>query len=191
MGRPKTVDPNRTCKVPGCDKTNIAAHGLCWMHYNRQRNNGRLDRDPKQAELTCSVEGCTLTAVTKGMCTRHYHRYQKHGDPHVTFVIRLPDELCLVDGCGLQIYNSDHLCHKHHYNHMYHLSKGRYENMADYLAYIAAREKLCTCAIEGCDEEGRDGSSLCVNHYANYYYYKRRGVVEDVPAYIKFKEEQQ
>lgn len=31
---------------------------------------------------TCSVDGCEKTAAAKGMCTMHYKRMRKHGDPH-------------------------------------------------------------------------------------------------------------
>lgn len=25
------------CKEPGCERTDVAARGLCWMHYTRRR----------------------------------------------------------------------------------------------------------------------------------------------------------
>ncbi len=35
------------CKVEGCPNTRVlAARGLCWTHYQRQRRTGRLDKEP-------------------------------------------------------------------------------------------------------------------------------------------------
>lgn len=34
------------------------------------------------AERTCTVYGCERRHYAKGLCTMHYARWRKHGDPH-------------------------------------------------------------------------------------------------------------
>lgn len=34
--------------------------------------------------MVCSVTGCEDKAKTRGLCNKHYHRLQRHGDPLVT-----------------------------------------------------------------------------------------------------------
>src|SRR5690606_39312434 len=31
---------------------------------------------------TCTIDGCAKQIAAKGMCTMHYKRMRKHGDPH-------------------------------------------------------------------------------------------------------------
>ena len=33
---------------------------------------------------TCSIPGCTSAVVSRGWCSKHYTRWQRHGDPLVT-----------------------------------------------------------------------------------------------------------
>lgn len=37
----------------------------------------------EQGGAMCSIESCDRNAVTRGMCSAHYTRWRKHGDPSV------------------------------------------------------------------------------------------------------------
>ena len=63
----------RPCSVDGCE-TKHHARGLCWMHYNRQR---QASPAPE-----CSIDGCDKRAYKRGWCAMHYKRWRKHGDPN-------------------------------------------------------------------------------------------------------------
>ena len=77
------------CVIEGCGKANIAARGLCWAHYNRERYHGDPNHKPKiqpQQGRLCSVAGCKRPAKARGWCGGHYGRVLATGDPgSVTF----------------------------------------------------------------------------------------------------------
>ncbi len=60
---------NTTCTHPGC--TNLRrVKELCSVHY--------IDA----TQRPCAIDGCTNTRIiARGMCTTHYKRWYKHGDP--------------------------------------------------------------------------------------------------------------
>ena len=54
------------------------------------------------AESTCSVESCESPAYIRGWCTRHYHRWKRHGDPTAGRRSHLdPLPTCSVSGCQM------------------------------------------------------------------------------------------
>lgn len=141
MKKIRTVNANYSCSVPDCDKTNIAAHGLCHMHYKRQRTTGRLERDPMTKDQPCSVEGCERMGSTRGMCKMHYVRWRTHDNPNI--VLRpgvLIKTECVIRGCKKLIRDSSALCHKHYHNHLYYKSRGHFEDVADYVKFREAKD---------------------------------------------------
>lgn len=50
----------------------------------------RTDRSRPVPQSTsprvCDIEGCTATVHGRGLCSRHYRRWQKYGDPSVVLV---------------------------------------------------------------------------------------------------------
>ncbi len=63
----------------------------------------------------CAVGGCLKEAVSRGMCSAHYHRLMRYGDPE--FVPpRKPPSICAVDGCTSQVGRSGGrgFCRKHY-----------------------------------------------------------------------------
>lgn len=63
----------QTCTAEGCERE-MHGHGLCLMHYKRQRNN----TPPK---VVCVAEGCTRLTRSGGLCAPHENRRAKYGDP--------------------------------------------------------------------------------------------------------------
>lgn len=51
------------------------------------------------AKRTCSLPECSRPFVAKGLCTMHYQRQKKHGDPGITSSVR-PGGICRIEGCG-------------------------------------------------------------------------------------------
>jgi hypothetical protein len=130
----------KVCSMPGCTKTNIAAKGLCHMHYARQRRHGNTD-DPEYVNSgkTCKVSGCNDEAKRRGMCYMHAGREDNHGSP--TEIIRpryKEGQECIVPGCGDPV-RSKFLCHNHYFNYMYHERKGNCSTVEEYL-YIKLKE---------------------------------------------------
>lgn len=58
------------CTVEGCDRDHVAK-GYCSYHYEKHAN-----------PSVCKVEGCgKVEKLRRGMCGKHYRRWQTHGDP--------------------------------------------------------------------------------------------------------------
>jgi hypothetical protein len=70
--------PIRYCTIDGCE-SRVWGHGLCQMHYQRQRRHGSTEFRPRKGRppvpfVACSIEGCTAQAKSKGLCQSHYIR---------------------------------------------------------------------------------------------------------------------
>lgn len=125
------------CKINGCENTNIAAYGMCWKHYARERRRGTTDDPEYINDKPCSVAGCSETARSQGMCHRHFMRYDRYGDPSVLFKRSKyhPPLPCVMKGCE-EPQKSRDLCHKHYYNFLYHKKKGNVEdNIYEYVKF--------------------------------------------------------
>jgi len=93
MDRLKPLN-DRKCTVDGCENRGGIRHGFCNLHYRRWRRHGDpLGGGPLQnrerwvspitekPERQCSVTGCTRALKAQGLCSAHYGRWQKYGDP--------------------------------------------------------------------------------------------------------------
>ena len=65
--------------------------------------------------MTCSIEGCNRPKHCKNMCTLHYNRMKKHGDPHKVSGSRWHpvDKSCSIEGCS-RIKLAKELCGTHY-----------------------------------------------------------------------------
>lgn len=85
------------CQVPDCTAT-ARGHGYCGKHYQRWRTHGDplkvLPRsggggrpgprfDLRKDPVPCSVAKCERKARTRGLCSLHYKRWLRYGDPSV------------------------------------------------------------------------------------------------------------
>lgn len=72
---------NTPCSHPGC--TNLRrVKELCSVHH--------IDA----TQRPCIIDGCTNTRIiAKGMCTTHYKRWYRHGDPLAPVTSRTPSGL--------------------------------------------------------------------------------------------------
>lgn len=54
--------------------------------------------------MSCSVEDCSRSAVSRGFCTLHYRRWTKHGDPMKVSPSRWHpvDKRCSIENCNKQ-----------------------------------------------------------------------------------------
>lgn len=75
-----------TCSVDDCERPRRGPRTeWCNTHYFRVRRNGHpgpaeiWDRKPRHTQ--CSIDGCTRDPFCRGMCTRHYHRWRRWGNP--------------------------------------------------------------------------------------------------------------
>lgn len=65
------LNRNRKCSIDGCTNLRRVKY-LCSVHY--------MD----STQRSCAVDGCDNTRIqARGLCTTHYKRWYKHGDPLV------------------------------------------------------------------------------------------------------------
>lgn len=66
------------------------------------------------SDKICSIQGCEKKAITKGLCSGHYHRLQRYGDP--LFKPPHPSKwkgvICKIDGCDNPVRYGG-LCNRH------------------------------------------------------------------------------
>ncbi len=106
----------RTCSIDGCERPHYGK-GWCQRHYNRVRKGGTTElRRKAKGPHPCRIDGCTGTTGVPGtardLCSRHYGRWQRWGDP-----LFVPEPLnkgkaCSVEGCGRPC-KSGGLCSAH------------------------------------------------------------------------------
>lgn len=117
MDRLKPLN-DRKCTIDGCENRGNIRHGFCNLHYRRWRRHGdplgggpMQDREKwvspvtEKPERQCSVAGCTRTLLAQGLCSAHYGRWQRWGDPLGGGPDRKPAseqgrEKCFTEGCG-------------------------------------------------------------------------------------------
>lgn len=62
----------------------------------------------------CSVQGCKNQSRSVGLCAKHYHKFQRYGDPiFVSERTKRIGQKCKVEGCG-QKATAQLLCPKHY-----------------------------------------------------------------------------
>lgn len=77
------------CVADGCDRGARHDSGLCEMHRRRLARNGHIGLARRPAITNageCSVAECAKPARSQGMCSAHYARFARHGDPTVRIV---------------------------------------------------------------------------------------------------------
>jgi hypothetical protein len=98
-------------------------------HVNHVRTDNRLENleliekaahrrahNPK-VNKNCTMTGCTNKALAKLLCSKHYWRLRKYGDPATLTRGRL--KLCSVSGCA-HVAKSRGWCGKHYWRWMQH-----------------------------------------------------------------------
>lgn len=136
--------------------------------------------EKKETQTCCSVEGClgkgTISkgreCFPSGLCTKHYQRFKKHGDPNYE---PAKAKCCKIEGCegrgqvdkrGTETFVKGY-CGEH-YNKL--------RNYGDPLKETVYRKDYTCCSVEGCDGRGAlrpDGREefvrgLCKAHYHRY-----------------------
>lgn len=108
------------------------------------------------SKRTCSVKGCSGSAIARGWCKAHYQRWWSYGDPLGTPGPRQPPS-CSVDGCELE-HAALGYCGKHYQR---------------FKKYGTAEERPfvpSTCTVGGCDAVVL-ARGWCCRHYNRWKMY--------------------
>lgn len=111
------------------------------------------------SQHTCSVDDCSLASKGRGMCSKHYQRWWKYGDPAET--MRPRGRVCSIDGCSGR-HQAQGFCATHY---------GRLWRNGT--TYIASLPETCTVAL--CDKPYRS-KGMCDMHYQRW---QRHGSIDD------------
>lgn len=100
-GSPDNVRGQR-CWAPSCDRTRSSREGLCFMHRQRLKRTGSLEKRPPRP---CDISSCDQNAVAKGLCQRHYDLARGSA--------RRSAAECSEEGCGSPV-KARGLCRLHY-----------------------------------------------------------------------------
>lgn len=108
-------------------------------------------------DATCSIEGCGNGGkLTREMCRKHYARWQRHGDPSITKVIRVEGgTVCKVGGCGVEEIKALGYCNAHYLRNLRH---------GDPTSGTTSHNRGAPCMVDGCDRP-YVSKRLCNAHY--------------------------
>lgn len=117
---------------------------------------------------TCTVEGCDREkGRTKGLCSAHYSRLQRHGDVQADKPLQkrrgAPRPECAVDGCGT-MSQSKGFCGAHY---------SRLKKYGDVMADVPVanwHKTPDTCSVENCSRPVR-AKGMCNGHYERVKYF--------------------
>lgn len=142
----------------------------------------------KIADRICVIEGCEKKKQSKGLCSMHYARKQRHGDPQVT--LRPRGILCEILGCE-NVRRARGLCSLHYCRWYKDPSRGPIDITnprwcveancnkpavchdrcnAHYHLWLRANP-MVHCSIEWCSKQS-DTNGLCGLHFMRF---KRHG----------------
>lgn len=98
--------PERTCSIPGCDRSFVARH-LCRTHYARLQRTGSTELHPRQRgapaeRRTCSIEGCEKYVKGRDLCAMHHQRVLRHGTAEL-LPAPPPPPTKVCKGCGREL----------------------------------------------------------------------------------------
>lgn len=131
------------CTVNDCGSELTVGKGLCRKHYMRLRRTGSTADPVKvvQADRGCAVDGCGKQVDRREMCTTHYTRWKRHGDPRTVLRTWTPQQslTCSHDGCELGAERKG-LCQRH-WAAAYHLNHRAERNARMREHYLANREE--------------------------------------------------
>lgn len=151
-----------SCGVENCIRLTRSFSGaLCSMHATRLRRHGITGPAESRNDIEgCSVEGCDGEHKARGMCSLHYRRYMKYGDPLlIRRVQSWRGSTCSVESCGDRV-DSKGLCNRHYL---------RFRLYGDPLAGAPNRIRRheMYCSIDGCDREFA-ALGFCGMHYRRF-----------------------
>lgn len=85
------------CKVDGCFRPKASYTGYCTKHYQQWKKHGEIntktERNKKNANTKCSIEGCNNPYYAKGYCNMHYQK--RYDNPN-----KDNNTVCKVEGCN-------------------------------------------------------------------------------------------
>jgi len=124
-----------------------------------------LKNHQKRCGVTCSIEGCDSPLKSLGMCSAHYQRFYKFGDPHYITPKKpppnkgktLPKKPCAVEDCD-EVARSRGWCSRHY---------ACWVRTGDPIARIAPRRPGEVCQAEGCERPHR-ARGYCHPHYMRF-----------------------
>ena len=112
------------------------------------------------AGKTCSIDKCDRNTQARGWCEKHYHRWTRHGSPHVSLISRSEDKrICIIEDCNNMYYGRG-WCNKHYL---------RWMNHGDPLVILIDRcpgPKDGLCSREDCTRK-HYGVGFCYTHYVS------------------------
>lgn len=125
--------------------------------------------EPDSTKCFCSVSECKKPVIARGLCSMHWARWRKHGDPTKGAFRALPPT-CEVEGCENEARirkGGKAVCIKH---------EQRFRKYGSFDLPVRAPKPWAICTIEGCGKPARTrGANLCDMHYCRRWRNEKDG----------------
>lgn len=109
-------------------------------------------------QAACKIDDCSRRIKAKGLCSPHYQKLRKYGDPEVSKRASHRPEACAIEGCGKRV-SARGWCNAHY---------KKWEKYGDPLAVCEKPPSPERCSIEGCDEPP-SARGWCRAHYGQWH----------------------
>lgn len=105
---PRDQSVKKKCKVDGCERPSRALK-MCTRHYQQVKTTGHT-YEVERFEV-CQAESCESKprSGTAKYCEMHYYRLRRNRTLE-TIAEKVPNQMCLVDGCKRMAERVDGLC---------------------------------------------------------------------------------
>ena len=104
------------CSIKGCLNL-LYKDEYCKKHHLLHQRFGLLQikNKVKKDVKICYMFDCSNVSIALGLCSKHYRRYKRHGDPSIVKKKgKKNKKLCQVNGC-FDPYLAKGFCKKHYY----------------------------------------------------------------------------
>lgn len=124
----------------------------------------------------CNVDGCEKPVYKKGMCSPHYLKWRRHGNPLWKRTYANQGE-CSVEGCSRKSVHNE-LC-------IYHYEKMKRDG---HPSFKRAKINQGECSVEGCHKQAYK-KGMCNSHYIRHNRYGREHRIIQPPGEKVFNQD--
>lgn len=125
----------------------------------------------------CTVDGCERVIHGKGLCSLHYARFKKYGDPLYNKIKRIHSDACSVKGCNKKFYAKDYCKAHYEKNNLYgnplHVEKEQHgmSHTSEYQTWASMFQRCYNPNSDKYHRYGGRGITICDRWRKGFIYF--------------------